>query len=107
MWNSQAQLGNCHLLLSHVDLATDFLIKARAGAPQVWWIHFYLAGALGLKGDLDGGRTSLAEGIKLKPQMNSIANFRDLRPYYSNLKELQLEDRTVMEGLRRLGFPES
>jgi len=95
------------LSANHVDLATDYLIKARAAAPQIWWLHLYLAGALGLKGDLDGGRASLAEGIKLRPEMNSIAHFRDLRPYYSSPKELELEQHTVMEGLRRLGFPET
>ena len=35
--------------------------------------------------------------------MNSIANFRDLRPYYSSAKELELEEHTVREGLRRVG----
>jgi adenylate cyclase len=54
-WSFLAQLGVCHLVLNHVDVATDYLIKARATAPQNWWIPFYLAGALGLKGDLDGG----------------------------------------------------
>jgi adenylate cyclase len=107
LWNSYAQLGNCHLFLNHTDLATDYLLKARAAAARVWWIHFYLAGALGLKGDLDGGRASLAEGLRLKPAMSSIANFRDLRPYYSSPKALELEEHTVMDGLRRLGFPES
>ena len=87
VWNSYAHLGVGHLFLNHVDLATDYLIKARAAAPQVWYIHFYLAGALGLKGDLDGGMASLAEGLKLRPEMNSVANFRDLRPYYSSPKD--------------------
>jgi TolB-like protein len=107
VWSSYAQLGDCHLFLNHAELAADCLTKARGAAPQVWLIHFYLAGALSLKGDLAGGRAALAEGIKLRPEMNSIANFRDLRPYYSSPKELELEEHTVMEGLRRLGFPES
>ena len=76
-------------------------------APQVWYVHFYLAGALGLKGDLDGGRASLAEGLKLRPELNSVANFRDLRPYYSSPKALELEEHTVIDGLRRIGFSES
>jgi tetratricopeptide (TPR) repeat protein len=59
VWNSYAQLGICHLLLNHADLATDYLMKARAAASQVWWVHLYLAGVLGLKGDLDGGRRRL------------------------------------------------
>jgi hypothetical protein len=33
-----------------------------------------LAGAPGLKGDFDDGKTSLADGIKLRPEMNSIAD---------------------------------
>jgi adenylate cyclase len=107
LWNSYAQLGLCHLYLNHADLAADYLLKARAAAPRVWWIHFYLAGALGLKGDLDGGRASLAEGLRVRPEMSSIANFRDLRPYYSSPKALELEEHSVMEGLRRVGFPES
>ena len=44
---------------------------------------------------------------KLRPEMNSIANFRDLRPNYSSPKQLELEEHTVMEGLRRIGFRES
>ncbi len=62
VWSSYAQLGNCHLFLNHADLAADYLTKARAAAPQVWWVHFYLAGALGLKGDLDGGGHRLPRG---------------------------------------------
>jgi hypothetical protein len=95
------------LSANHVDLATDYLIKARAAAPQIWWLHLHLAGALGLKGDLDGGRASLAESLRLKPEIDSIAHFRDLRPWYSSPKCLELEEHTVMEGLRHLGFPES
>jgi hypothetical protein len=52
-------------------------------------------------------RAALAESLKLKPEMNSIAHFRDLRPWYSSPKELELEEHTVMGGLRRIGFPES
>jgi adenylate cyclase len=61
-WNFLAQLGLCHLSANHVDVATDYLIKARAAAPQIWWLHLYLAGALGLKGDLDGGGRRLPRG---------------------------------------------
>jgi TolB-like protein/class 3 adenylate cyclase len=105
VWNSQALTGICQAYLNHVDLAIDYLAKARAAAPRIWWIHFYLAGALGLKGDLDAGRASLSEGLRLKPEMNSVAQFRDLKPWYGSPKMLQLEEHTVMEGLRRLGFP--
>jgi class 3 adenylate cyclase/TolB-like protein len=105
-WAFPAQLGVCHLFLSHVGLATDYLMKARAIAPQVWWIHFHLAGALGLRGDLDDGRAALAESLKLKPEINSIAQYLVLKPWYSSPEELPLEDHTLLEGLRRIRFPE-
>jgi adenylate cyclase len=107
MWNSYAQLGVCHLLLKHIDLAMDYLIKARAAAPQIWWIHYHLAGALGLKGDLDGGKAALAESLKLKPEIDSIAHYLARKPWYSSPKELPMEDQTLLEGLRRIGFPET
>jgi tetratricopeptide (TPR) repeat protein len=107
VFDSHGVLGVCHMYLDQVDLATDSLIKARAAAPWIWWIHLYLAGALGLKGDLDAGRTELAESLRLKPEIDSIVHFRDLRPWYSSPKTLELEQHTVMEGLRRLGFPEN
>ena len=78
-WGFLAQLGTCHLILNHVDLATDYLIKARALNPQIWWVHFYLAGALGLKGDLDRGRASLAESLKLKPEIDSKGGASDAK----------------------------
>jgi TolB-like protein/class 3 adenylate cyclase/Flp pilus assembly protein TadD len=106
-WAFLAQLGVCHLFLNHDDLATDYLMKARAVAPQVWWIHFNLAGALGLKGDLEGGRAAFTESLKLKPEINSIAQYLARKPWYSSPEELPIEDHTLLEGLRRLGFPES
>jgi len=106
-WAFLAQLGVCHLFMNHLDLATDYLIKARAAAPQVWWIPFNLAGALSLRGDLDSGKAALNESLKLKPEINSIAQYLARKPWYSSPKELPIEDRTLLEGLRRLGFPES
>jgi hypothetical protein len=104
MWLTYAQLGVCRLILNHVDLATDYLIKARALNPQIWWVHFYLAGALGLKGDFDRGR---AESLKLKPEIDSIAHFISRKPWYSDPKHMEQLEHTVIGGLRRLGFPES
>jgi hypothetical protein len=49
-----------------------------------------LAGALGLKGDLDGGRAALAESPKLKPEINSIAQYLARKPWYSSPQELPL-----------------
>jgi adenylate cyclase len=99
-------LGTCHLVLSHVDQAIDLLRKARAENPRFWFIHFWLAGALGLKGDLDEARTALAESLRLKPEMNSLARRRADVPWLANPPYWALQEKTLNIGLRRAGFPD-
>jgi hypothetical protein len=89
-----------------VDEAIDFLRKARAANPRLWFWHLWLAGALGLSGDLDEARAALSEAIKLKPDMNSFAALRaSIRgtpsPQYRALRE-----KTLDVGLRQAGFPD-
>jgi tetratricopeptide (TPR) repeat protein len=95
----------CHLLLGRVDEAIDLLRKARAENPRFWFIHFWLAGALGLNGDLDEARTALAESLRLKPEMNSVARCRAV-PGKENPRFLALMEKTVYAGLRLAGMPE-
>jgi hypothetical protein len=65
-----------------------------------------LAAALGLKGDLDGARTALAESLELKPEINSIAQFYLRKGWYNDPKLRTIDDKTLNEGLRRIGFPD-
>jgi hypothetical protein len=44
------------------------------------YIHLNLAGALGLRGDLDQARTALAEALRLRPEVNSLARYAQLLP---------------------------
>ena len=74
-----AGADDCHLLLGNADEAVDFLRKARAANPRIWYIHFWLAAALGLRGDIDEAETALAEFLKLKPELNSLAKVRAAR----------------------------
>src|SRR5215510_4729485 len=46
-------LGTCQLFLRRVDQAIDLLQTARAANPRLWVPYLYLAGAYGLKNDLD------------------------------------------------------
>jgi class 3 adenylate cyclase/cytochrome c-type biogenesis protein CcmH/NrfG len=46
-------LGTCQLLLGRVDQAIDLLRTALDTNARVWVPYFYLAGALGLQGDLE------------------------------------------------------
>jgi tetratricopeptide (TPR) repeat protein len=99
-------LGACHLLLEHVDQATDLLRRARAANPRYWYIHFWLAGALGFKGDLDEARTVLGIAIELNPEMSSLARYRTQHPWEIDPAYLALRAKTLDVGLRRIGFPE-
>lgn len=99
-------LGSCHLLLGHVDQAIDLLRTARAQNPRFWYIHAALAGALGLKGDLDEAKVALADGIKLRPEINSLAQWRTHAPWNTNSEYWALREKTFNVGLRRAGLPE-
>jgi TolB-like protein/tetratricopeptide (TPR) repeat protein len=101
-----AILGECHLLLGDVDQGIALLRKGNALNPQVWWIYLYLAGGLGLRGDLHEARPALAESLRLKPDINSLAAQRAAFPSITNPDYLALADKTINLGLRRAGFPE-
>jgi TolB-like protein/DNA-binding winged helix-turn-helix (wHTH) protein/predicted ATPase/class 3 adenylate cyclase len=98
-------LGSCHLLLGHVDQAIDLLTTARTQNPRFWYIHAALAGALGLKGDLDEAKAALADGIKLRPEINSLAQWRTLAPWNTNPQYWALREKTLNVGLCRAGLP--
>jgi adenylate cyclase len=98
-------LGTCHLFLGHVDQAIDLLRKARTAYPRLWYVHRDLAGALGLRGDLDEARAALAKAVELKPEMNSLAWLRTY-PGASDRQYWALNEKTVAIGLRRAGFPD-
>ena len=76
-------LGWSYLLSNQVDKAIGSLMKARAANRHIWWVHYALAGALGLKGDLDGAKSALADMQMIKPEVNSIANFYVYLPFTS------------------------
>ena len=99
-------LGSCHLLLTHVEQAIDLLRTARTENPRFWYIHAALAGALGLGGDLDEARVALAEAIRLRPEINSLARWRTNAPWNTNPQYWALREKTLNVGLRKAGMPE-
>jgi tetratricopeptide (TPR) repeat protein len=103
-------LGWCQLVSNQVDEAIDLFIKARTANPRVWTISYGLAGALALKGDPDGAKAALAESLKLKPEVNSLAQWYAWLPWTSKTDAPRfwaLQDGTLDTGLRRIGFPEN
>jgi len=99
-------LGLAHLLLGHLDEAIDFLTKARAANPRIFYIHLDIAAAMALKGYLDDAHAALAEAIRLKPSINSIARQRARSAYTNNPAYRALAEKTVDVGLRLAGMPE-
>jgi adenylate cyclase len=99
-------LGLAHLLLSHIDEAIDFLTKARAANPQIFYIHLDLAAAMALKGYSEDAQAALAEAIRLRPAINSMARQRARSAYTNNPAYRALAEKTVDVGLRLAGMPE-
>jgi tetratricopeptide (TPR) repeat protein len=99
-------LGACQLSLGRVDQAIDLLQTARAANARLWVPYFYLAGAYGLKGDLDRARSALAESLRLKPALRSVARMRAENPWLSNPQYWALQEKTLNLGLRRAGLPD-
>ena len=99
-------LGTCHLLLGQVDKAIDFLDKARAANPRIWYPYLYLAGAFGLRGEIDTAKGDLAESLKLKPEIDSLARMRAYNAWITNPENWALQEQTLNAGLRRAGLPD-
>ena len=93
------------LLLNDADRAIELLTKARASNPHGYYVHLMLAGALGLKGNLDDAKAALAEALARKPEINSLARLREYA-WMNNPSYWALREKTVNVGLRRVGFPD-
>ena len=99
-------LGLAHLLLSHLDTATDWLTKACAANPRVYYFRLDLAAALALQGHIEQAKAALAEAIRLKPEVNSMARVQARWAYTNNPAYRALTAKTVDVGLRLAGMPE-
>ena len=73
---------------------------------EVAQISRTIAGALGLKGDLNEARAALALSIRLEPEIKSLAQWRSSRRYLNNPQYEALLEKTFNIGLRRIGFPD-
>jgi Tfp pilus assembly protein PilF len=98
-------LGLCHLLLGHVKTAIELFRRSLSGNTRLYYTHMSLAAALGLKGDLVEARVALAEALRLRPDINSVARLRFSIPY-NNPKYRALLEKKVNPGLRKAGLPE-
>jgi adenylate cyclase len=108
MFNGYANLGRCQLFLGRIDESVESFRRARMLAPGIWYVHLELAAALGLRGDIQEAKSEIAEVLKIKHEVNSIARWRAIavtqgfgHPQFQALRE-----KTSYAGLRRAGFPD-
>jgi hypothetical protein len=64
-----------------------------------------LAAALGLNGEFGEASAVLAEGIRIRPQFNSLARLREYCTW-GNPQYLALREDMIYRGLRRAGMPD-
>jgi adenylate cyclase len=102
---SHCMLGLSHLMLGNVDQAIELLRTACAANPRLYYVYLGLAAALALKDDLHNARAALAEAIKLRPGIGSLASFRATHPWATNPRHMDLAARTLDIGLMRAGMP--
>jgi hypothetical protein len=95
-----------NLISGRIDDAASLLEKARAANPRLFFVHLWLAAPLALREELDEAKSALAQSLKLKPEINSLARWRAEYPWYGNAKFVALAEPTLDAGLRRAGFPE-
>jgi tetratricopeptide (TPR) repeat protein len=105
IWRRHHWLATSYLLLGQVDRAIDLLRQALASNPRIFYVHLHLASALALTGDLDGAKAALAEAIKLRPEVDSLAGLRRWRSW-GNARYCELCEKTLHAGLRRAGMPD-
>jgi adenylate cyclase len=98
-------LAHGHLLLGDIEPSIAFARKARSRKPGVYIPHMLLAAALALHDELDEAAAALAEGIRLRPQFNSLARLRAYTTW-GNSRYRALREKTVDLGLRRAGMPD-
>jgi tetratricopeptide (TPR) repeat protein len=103
-----SELRRCHIFLGRTEEGIALLRTARSLGPDRWFVHINLAGALGLRGDVEEAKSEIAEAVKLRPDANSVAELRaiQVRQGLVNPQYLALREKTIIAGLRRAGFPE-
>jgi adenylate cyclase len=98
-------IGLDYLLMNQIDLAVDYFRKACAALPQSGPYRLHLAGALGLKGDIDEAKMELAEAVTLRPEYSSMAKLLNSANFHvGSPKYLAMREKTLEAGLRRAGM---
>jgi tetratricopeptide (TPR) repeat protein len=99
------RLGLANLLLGNTDEAIQWSQKAvltYIAPDEAYWD---LGAALALKGDIAGAQAALAKAAQYRPHVATLTGVRG-RPPSGRPKYSALLERTLIEGLRKAGWPE-
>ena len=95
-----------------VDEAVDWLRKARADNPRLFYTHGWLAAALALRNELEEAGDALRQAVKIRPSgaVSGVAYLGSNSDLATLLTEsspqyLTLWRKTVYAGLIRAGLP--
>jgi TolB-like protein/Tfp pilus assembly protein PilF len=99
-------MGLAYLLQGNPREAIEWLTRARAANPRLYYYSLDLAAALALNNDLDGAHAALAEALRLKPEISSIKRQHARWAYTNNPAYRALAAKTVDVGLRLAGMQE-
>jgi TolB-like protein/Tfp pilus assembly protein PilF len=99
------RLGLANLLLGNMDEAIRWYEKAVQTYYDPADAYLELGAAFSLKGDNASAQVALAEAVKRKPDYATIAGVRK-NSVSNRPKFVELQERTVIEGLRKAGMPE-
>ena len=106
IFNRYGAIGLVHLLQSHTEEAIVWFEKARTASPGSQYPHAWLAGAYGLKGELDGAAAELAEARRLSTDGRSFAVARLRSGPFGVPTVRALYETTYFAGLRKAGLLE-
>jgi adenylate cyclase len=96
-------LGRAHLLLGHWDQAIEANLKARATQTGFINIHLALAAAYAEKGDRKAAKASLADALKLRPDLTLA--WLKAHPFSNEPGYVDMANATLYDGLRKAGLP--
>jgi adenylate cyclase len=97
-------LGDANLFAGRVDDAIRYYRQANEINSHYYLIPLHLAGALGLKGEIEEAKAMLAQVAKLRSDVRTLADFHRLHPPYANPKYAAMAADTLDAGLRRAGM---
>jgi TolB-like protein/class 3 adenylate cyclase/Flp pilus assembly protein TadD len=99
--------GYSYLMLERYAEAIQSFEKANLSSSRLWFVHHDLAAALAMSGRMDDAKKAYSEHLRLRPELNTIEQVVVAAPWIkTSAQHWAMRDRTLNEGLRRIGIPE-